>query len=73
MKNVFGSVLPMLLLVFATPSPAGADMTVYFAHAAVEVPAPIQLLMLGSALIGVGGLVRKRRQSRRGAGLDHSS
>jgi len=48
-------------------------MTVYFAHAAVEVPAPIQLLMLGSALIGVGGLVRKRRQSRRGAGLDHSS
>jgi hypothetical protein len=72
-KNVLSAVVPMLLAIFALPSPAGTDMTIYFAPAVVEVPARDQLLMLGSALIGVGGLVRKWRQSRRGAGLDHSS
>jgi hypothetical protein len=63
-KNVLCSGLPMLLVVFAMPSPAGADMSVYFAHAAVEVPAALQLLVLGFALLGVGVLVRKWRQSR---------
>jgi hypothetical protein len=48
-------------------------MAVYIAGAAVEVPAALQLLMLGFALLGVGGLVRKWRQTRRDAGLDHSS
>jgi hypothetical protein len=71
-KNVLWSVLPMLLVVFAMPLPAGADMTVYFARAAVEVPAPLQLLMLGFALLGVGGLVRKWRHSRPGVSLDQS-
>ena len=69
MKRVFWSVLPMLLVVFAIPSPARADMTVYLGRATVEVPATIQLLMLGFALLGLGGLVRKWRRSRRGADL----
>jgi hypothetical protein len=72
-KNVVCFVLPMLLVVCAMPLPAGADMAVYIAGAAVEVPAALQLLMLGFALLGVGGLVRKWRQTRRDAGLDHSS
>jgi hypothetical protein len=69
-KIAWFSVLPMLLVVFAMPSPAGADMTVYFARAAMEVPAALQLLMLGFALLGVGGLVRKWRQSRPVARFD---
>jgi hypothetical protein len=71
-KNVLCSVFPMLLLVFAMPSPARADMTVYFARAAVEVPAALQLLMLGFALLGIGGLVRKWRQSRPVVSLDEA-
>lgn len=70
MKNVLCSGLPMLLVVFAMPSTARADMTVYFARGAVEVPAALQLLMLGFALLGVGGLVRKWRQSRPVVRLD---
>jgi len=66
-RNVLRSVLPMLLVVFAMPSPAGADVTVYIAGHAVEVPAPLQLLILGLALLSVGGLVLKwREKSRRG-------
>jgi hypothetical protein len=63
-KNVLCSGVPMLLVVFAMPSPAEADMTVYFARGAVEVPAALQLLVLGFALVSVGRLVRKWRQSR---------
>ena len=73
MKKVVCFVLPMLLVVCAMPLSAGADMSVYIAGAAVEVPAALQLLMLGFALLGVGGLVRKWRQSRRDAPRDHSS
>jgi uncharacterized protein YhhL (DUF1145 family) len=72
-KNVVCFVLAMLLVVCAMPLPAGADMTVYIAGAAVEVPAALQLLMLGFALLSVGRLVRKWRQSGRDAGHDHSS
>ncbi len=49
----------MLLVVLAMTSPVGADTTVYVAGYAVEVPAPLQLLVSGLALLGVGGLVRK--------------
>jgi len=37
-------------------------MTVYIAGQPVEVPVSLQLVMLGFALLGVGGLVRKWRQ-----------
>jgi len=69
-KIAWFSVLPMLLVVFAMPSPAGADMTVYFPRTAIEVPAALQLLLLGFALLGVGGLVRRWRQSRPVGRLD---
>ena len=66
-RNVSRSVLRMLLVVLAMPSPARADVTVYVAGHAVEVPAPLQLLMFGFVLLSVGGLVRKWIQkSRRG-------
>jgi hypothetical protein len=61
-KNVLRSVLPMLLVVLAMPLPAGADVTVYVAGRAVEVPVPLQLLMFGFALLSIGGLVRKWKQ-----------
>ena len=61
-RHVLRSVLPMLLVVLAMPSPAGADVIVYVAGHAVEVPAPLQLLMFGFALLSVGGLLRKWRQ-----------
>ncbi len=61
MRNVTRSVLPMLLVVLAMTSPVGADMTVYVAGYAVEVPSAIQLLVAGFALLGVGRLVRKRK------------
>jgi len=70
-RNVLRSLLPMLLVVLAMPSPAGADVTVYFAGHAVEVPAPFQLLMIGFALLSIGGLLRTWRQkSRRGVSLE---
>jgi hypothetical protein len=73
-RNVLRSVLPMFLVVLAMPSPAGADVTVYVAGHAVEVPVPLQLLMFGLALLSVGGLMRKWRQkSRRGVSLERSS
>ena len=73
-RNVLRSVLPMLLVVLAIPSPAGADVTVYVAGHAVEVPVPLQLLMFGFALLSLGGLLRKWRQkSRRGVSLERSS
>ena len=62
MRNALSSVLPMLLVLFAIPSPAGAEMTVYIAGQPVEVPVSLQLVMLGFALLGVGGLIRKWRQ-----------
>jgi hypothetical protein len=71
-KNVWFSVLAMLLVVFAKPFSAGADMTVYFPRAALEVPAALQLLMLGFALLGLGGLVRKWRQARPIVRLDQN-
>jgi hypothetical protein len=72
-RNVLRSILPMLLVVLAMPSPAGADVTVYVAGHAVEVPVPLQLLMFGFALLSVGGLVRKWRQkSPRGVSLESS-
>ena len=73
-RNVLRSVLPMLLVVLAIPSPSGADVTVYVAGHAVEVPVPLQLLMFGFALLSLGGLLRKWRQkSRRGVSLERSS
>ena len=73
-RDVLRSVLPMFLVVLAMPSPAGADVTVYVAGHAVEVPVPLQLLMFGLALLSVGGLMRKWRQkSRRGVSLERSS
>ena len=73
-RNVLRSVFPMLLVVLAIPSPSGADVTVYVAGHAVEVPVPLQLLMFGFALLSVGGLLRKWRQkSRRGVSIARSS
>lgn len=57
MRSGFCSVLRMLLVVFAMPSPVGAEATVYFAGYAVEVPAWFQLLIAGMALLGVERLV----------------
>jgi hypothetical protein len=73
-RNVLRSFLPMLLVVLAMPSPAGADMTVYVAGQAVEVPPPLQLLMFGFVLLSFGSLVRKWIQKfRRGESLERSS
>jgi hypothetical protein len=60
MTSVVRSVLPNLV-VFAMPSPVGAEMTVYFAGHAVEVPAWFQLLVFGLALLAVGRLVKSFR------------
>jgi len=60
-RNVSRSVLSMLLVVLAMTSPVAADATVYFVGYAVEVPAPLLLLVFGLALLGVGTLVRKWR------------
>ena len=59
MRNVLRSVLSMLLVVLAMTSPVAAEATVYLMTYAMSVPAPIQLLVLGLALLGVGSLVRK--------------
>ena len=61
MRNVSRSILPMLLVVLAMTSPVAADAAVYFVGYAVEVPAPLMLLISGLALVGVGVLVRKWR------------
>ena len=60
MSSIDRSVLP-LLVVFAMPSPVGAEMTVYFAGYAVEMPAWFQLVMSGLALLAVGRLVKRFR------------
>ena len=61
MRNVSRSVLPTLLFVFAMISPVAAETTVYFMGHAISVPAPLQLLVFGLALLGVGSLVWKWR------------
>jgi hypothetical protein len=59
-RNVLRSVLPMLLVVLAMTSPVAAEATVYFGSYALSVPAPLQLLVFGLALLGVESLVRQR-------------
>jgi hypothetical protein len=53
------SLLPLLLVVLATPSPVGAETTIYFIGYAMEVGPPIVLLVGGLALIAVGVGIRK--------------
>jgi len=53
------SVLLLLLVALATPSPVGAETTIYFAGFAVEVPPGAVLFVSGLALVGVGHWVRK--------------
>gem|GEM_PF-6380495 len=72
MRNVSRSVLPMLLIVLAMTSPVAADATVYFVGYAIEVPAPLQLLVFGLALLGVGTLVRKWRSWHPGRASESS-
>jgi len=57
-RNVSSSIL-LILVVLAMPSPVGAEFTAYFVGYAVEVPSPLQLLVIGFALLGIGALARK--------------
>ena len=61
MRNISCSVLRMLLVVLAMTSPVAAEATVYFMTYTLSVPAPLQLLVFGLALFGVGSLVRPWR------------
>ena len=53
------SLLPLLLVVLATPSPVGAETTIYFAGYAMSVGPPLVLLICGLALLAVGVWIRR--------------
>jgi hypothetical protein len=53
------SLLPLLLVVLATPSPVGAETTIYFAGYAMSVGPPLVLLICGLALLTVGVWIRR--------------
>ena len=54
-----------LPLILATPAAISAETTIYFLRHAVEVPASVQLLVAGLALIGLGALIRMWRTKAR--------
>jgi hypothetical protein len=60
-STVCRTVLFVILVVFATVSPVGADTTVYLMGYAMSVPSPLVLLVSGLALLGVASMIRKWR------------
>jgi hypothetical protein len=52
--RAFRSILLLFLVSLSTPAPVSAETTIYFLGHAVEVPAPIMLIVLGLALLAIG-------------------